>query len=179
MANSKLPRAKSRYVLFACAVAALVVGSLLFMIIYENLGVVPSLSISDSNTSNEDAQNTTFTVTLSDAYYKTITVDYASSNGTATAGADYTSSSGTLTFAAGETSKTISVSVLADTLDEDNETVILTLSNANAPVLSCFPFSALAVDRRFETRPNGTYRTANDFCMFYQEARNCSRKGPG
>ena len=42
------------------------------------------------------------TVTLSAASGKTVTVDYATSNGTATAGSDYTATSGTLTFSAGE-----------------------------------------------------------------------------
>ena len=54
-------------------------------------------------------------MSLSAASAKTITVDYATSDGTATAGSDYTATSGTLTFAAGDTSKTIDVAVLADT----------------------------------------------------------------
>ena len=40
---------------------------------------------------------------------------YATSDGTATAGADYTADSGTLSFAIGETEKTVSVTVLDDT----------------------------------------------------------------
>ena len=50
-------------------------------------------------------------------------------NGTATAGADYTASSGTITFAPGVTSQNIPVAVLADAVDEVNETVTVTLSN--------------------------------------------------
>src|SRR5262249_20864121 len=57
-----------------------------------------------------------------------VTVNYATSNGTAT-GDDYTAVSGTLTFGAGETSKTFTVSTNDDLLDEPNETVNLTLSN--------------------------------------------------
>ena len=71
-----------------------------------------------------------FVVTLNPAASGTVTVDYATSNDTATAGSDYTATSGTLTFAAGETSKTVAVTVLSDSHNEGNETMKLTLSNA-------------------------------------------------
>src|SRR4029077_19523448 len=58
-----------------------------------------------------------------------VSVHYATSDGTATAGSDYTAASGTLTFANGETSKTFTVAVTDDTAVEGNETVNLTLSN--------------------------------------------------
>src|SRR5207237_3706562 len=58
-----------------------------------------------------------------------VTVDYATSNGTAAAGSDYTAKSGTLTFGAGVTSKTFAHPNVKDTLDESDETVNLTLSN--------------------------------------------------
>jgi hypothetical protein len=69
------------------------------------------------------------TVTRSGGTASGVTVDYATSNGTAVAGSDYTATSGTLTFAAGQTSRTFSVPIIGDTLDEANETVNLTLSN--------------------------------------------------
>ena len=72
-----------------------------------------------------------FTVTLDEAATDTVTVDYATSDGTATAGTDYTSTSGTLTFDAGTTSKTISVSMADDETDESDETFTVTLSNAS------------------------------------------------
>ena len=61
-----------------------------------------------------------------------LTVDYATANGTATAGSDYTAESGTLTFtnaSAGDQSFT--VQTLQDTLDDDNETFTVTISNPN------------------------------------------------
>ena len=70
-----------------------------------------------------------FAVTLSRAASGTLTVDYATSDGTATAGEDYTATSGTLTFEAGESSKTIEVTVLDDAHDEGEETLTLRLSN--------------------------------------------------
>ena len=96
----------------------------------------PELSINDVTTTDESATNRTLTVTLSPASELTATVDYATSDGTATAGSDYTAASGTLTFAAGDTSKIITVPVLADTTDEDNETVTVTLSNAVRSTIS-------------------------------------------
>ena len=50
----------------------------------------PSLSINDVTAANENAANSTFTVTLSAAAGRDVTVGYSTSNGTATAGADYT-----------------------------------------------------------------------------------------
>ena len=58
-----------------------------------------------------------------------MTVDYATSDGTAQAGTDYVAKRGTLTFSAGDTEKTVSVKVLDDVHGEDEETLKLTLSN--------------------------------------------------
>jgi uncharacterized delta-60 repeat protein len=56
-------------------------------------------------------------------------VDYATSDGTATAGADYQPASGTLDFAPGEIEKRINISILDDTEAEGNESFNLTLTN--------------------------------------------------
>ena len=61
---------------------------------------------------------------------KTVTVDWATEDGTATAGEDYSAASGTLTFGPGETTKTVSVVVLHDTVEDHGETFTLRLSNA-------------------------------------------------
>ncbi len=77
------------------------------------------------------------TVTLSPASPQTVTVNYATTNGTAAPGSDYLSRTGTLTFAPGETLKTIMVPVMGDELDEDNETFSLHLSGpTNASVIT-------------------------------------------
>ncbi|GAA4259419.1 cellulase family glycosylhydrolase [Azospirillum formosense] len=70
-----------------------------------------------------------FTVKLSQAYSQTVTVDYATADGTAKAGSDYLATSGKLTFAAGETTKTVAVKVLSDDVTEGVETFNLKLSN--------------------------------------------------
>ncbi|MEZ4833350.1 MAG: Calx-beta domain-containing protein [Caldilineaceae bacterium] len=59
----------------------------------------------------------------------TVTVDYATADGSALASADYTAAAGTLTFSPGDTSRTISVAVLDDGLDEADEFFTVTLAN--------------------------------------------------
>ena len=76
-----------------------------------------------------------FAVTLNRAAAHEVSVDYATEDDTATAGADYTAMSGTLTFAAGETAKTVSVPVLDDAIDEGKETMRLKLSNPRGAYL--------------------------------------------
>ncbi|MBU6400518.1 MAG: hypothetical protein KGS61_09385 [Verrucomicrobia bacterium] len=56
-------------------------------------------------------------------------VDYATHDGTATAGLDYLAQSGTLQFAPGQTNQTITVPILDDQLIETNATILLTLVN--------------------------------------------------
>ena len=61
---------------------------------------------------------------------QTYTVDYTAVGGTATKGNDYTiTEPGTLTFTPGDTSETISIGIINDGLDEDDETIIVQLSN--------------------------------------------------
>ncbi|TMP96417.1 MAG: hypothetical protein E6L09_15070, partial [Verrucomicrobia bacterium] len=58
-----------------------------------------------------------------------VSVNYATSDGTATAPADYESQNGAVVFGPGETNKVFTVSVKSDPLIEGNETVNLTLGN--------------------------------------------------
>ena len=95
-----------------------------------------TISIAGVTTSNETASNATFTVSLTEALARDISFNYATSNGTATAGSDYTSTSGSLTISAGQTSGTFNVPILADSTDENNETATLTLSNATNSTFS-------------------------------------------
>ena len=72
-----------------------------------------------------------FVISLDRSSTLTVTVDYATSNGTATAGSDYTATSGTLTFNPGDVTKTVSVPVLDDAIDDGGDTMTFTLSNAS------------------------------------------------
>ena len=103
-----------------------------------NPPATPSLSIADKTVTEGNTGTSTagFTVTLSSASANPVTVNYATSNGTATAGADYTSTSGTLTFAPGVTSQTVNVSILGDATSEANETFTVTLSNPTGATIS-------------------------------------------
>ena len=71
----------------------------------------------------------TFVVTLARATDKPVTVNYATSDGTATAGQDYTAvSNGSVTIAAGDTTAEFDVSVNGDEIDEENEVFNVTIS---------------------------------------------------
>jgi parallel beta-helix repeat protein len=65
----------------------------------------------------------------------TSTVQYATSNGTATFGFDYAATSGTITFDPGEAADSFNIPVTDDALDEVDETINLTLSNPTAAAL--------------------------------------------
>ena len=81
---------------------------------------------------NSGTKAFTFTVTLSTASSQTITVNYATASGSATAGSDYAAiPTTTLTFAPGETSKPVAVTVTGDTLQELDEDFFI---NLTAPV---------------------------------------------
>ncbi len=95
----------------------------------------PAISVSDAAAQEVEEAVLVFTVTLSHASSRTVTVDYATSDGTAQAGSDYTAASATLTFNAGETSQTVQVTVLTDSDDESHETLTLTLSNPSQATL--------------------------------------------
>jgi hypothetical protein len=95
------------------------------------------IDIDDPTVIEADTGTTTlsFGVTLSNPSGSTVTVDWATSDGTATAGTDYVAASGTLTIPAGDTNGTIDVTVDGDTTYERDETVVLNLSNStNAPI---------------------------------------------
>ena len=90
----------------------------------------PDVSISDASVveGNSGTADLTFDVTLSNASSSDVSVDYATSDSTATVGSDYTAASGTLTIPAGDTSGTITVHAKGDTTYEPDETLTVTLS---------------------------------------------------
>ncbi|MEN8119226.1 MAG: Calx-beta domain-containing protein, partial [Bacteroidota bacterium] len=100
----------------------------------------PQISINDVSVAEGDVGtvNMVFTVSLSSASASSITVDYATSDNTATlASGDYVQiNTTTLTFAPGVTNQTVTVVVNADLVFEGNESLFVDLSNpANATIL--------------------------------------------
>jgi hypothetical protein len=91
----------------------------------------PHLRVDDVTVTEGDTGTTSadFTVSLSPPAKVTVTVDWATGDGSAMAGSDYIASSGTITFPAGTTSQTVSVAILGDTEPEPFETFYLNLSN--------------------------------------------------
>ena len=99
---------------------------------------LPALSVGDVSMREGDSGTAElmFIVTLDKAATGPVTVNYATANGTATAGSDYAALTGTLTFAAGETSKMVHVVVNGDTAVEAAETFSLTLSGATGATIA-------------------------------------------
>ena len=129
---------------------------------------LPSLSINDVTLieGNAGTVNAVFTVTLSAASGQTVSVNYATADGTATQPADYTNTSGTLTFTPGQTTRTITVPVIGETVPEANETFFVNLSGAvNATIadnqgLGTITNDDVPVTVNPATVPNGTVAVA-------------------
>ena len=99
--------------------------------------VAPQLALSAAAyTQTESTSPAPITVTLSPAALTTVTVNYATSNGTALAGSDYLTTSGILTFTPGLTLQTLSVPIVNDNVFEPSETFSLTLNGAVNAALS-------------------------------------------
>ena len=91
----------------------------------------PGVSVADAQVQEAEGAVLSFSVSLNEAQDSAVSVRYATSDGTAMAGADYEAVSGMVRFAPGETQKTVSVPVIDDAHDEGEETFTLTLSNAS------------------------------------------------
>ncbi|MYE29888.1 MAG: hypothetical protein F4X78_09200, partial [Gammaproteobacteria bacterium] len=101
---------------------------------------LPALSVADASAvaegdAGDTAASMTFTVSLSAASGRAVTAPFTL-GGTAAAGEDYTKPSPlSATIAAGQTSAEVAIAILGDDLDEDNETITVTLgSPTNATV---------------------------------------------
>jgi protocatechuate 3,4-dioxygenase beta subunit len=120
----------------------------------------PTVTVGSSGTATAD-----FVVNLSAASASTVTVNYATSDGTAAAGTDYTATSGTLTFAPGVTALAVPVTVIGDATADPNETFTLTLSNPTNATLS----TASAVGTIITTTSTATLTPAVTQGPYFQD----------
>ena len=105
-----------------------------------------------------------FTVRLSAASGKTVTINYATANGTALSNLDYLPVQGTLIFLPGVTNQTLAVRIIGDTLSENADTFLVNLSSpTNAilahpqgigTILNNVPFPSLAISDATVTEGN-------------------------
>lgn len=86
-------------------------------------------------TAGEEANAAVITLSLSKPWLYPVAVDYATRDGTATAGSDYATTSGVLEFSPNQTTATFAVPLVDDGLDEVDETVNITLGNPISAVL--------------------------------------------
>ena len=91
----------------------------------------PTISIADVSVveGNKGSKQMTFTVVISSVSNQSVTVQYATANGTANAGSDYTSKSGSVTIAANSLSANINISIKGDRTAESHETLFMNLSS--------------------------------------------------
>src|SRR4051794_7017050 len=95
--------------------------------------VVGDISINNVTITEGDSGTKTATFTVSHTGTAAFSVNYATANGSATAGSDYVATSNTLNFAAGSgaaQSQTVSVTINGDTTVEPDETFFVNLLNA-------------------------------------------------
>ncbi len=115
----------------------------------------PALSVNDvtlveGNTGTTEAW---FMVTLSQPAASPVTVQYATADGTARAGADYTELHGAVTFSPGTVKQRIGTTVNGDTWVEGNETFVLNLSNPNGATLGDAQGVATILDDESTPKP--------------------------
>lgn len=127
-----------------------------------NLGLSPTATVSINDNENTSStfgsgsiklSKSTYLVTESEGSVKivvqrvggaqgTVSVDYATVNGSALSGSDYTSTSGTLTFQPGESSKIVAVPIIKDSNAENEDDFYFNLSNVSSTASLISPNSA-------------------------------------
>lgn len=123
----------------------------------EDNDLEPTLSIDDRTVTegNSGQVDASFTVSLSAASGREVSVDLATADQTARAPEDYDSKSATVVFAAGESTKTVAVKVNGDTQDEPDERFLANLAGAqNAAVADNQGIGTITDD----DQPRGTPR---------------------
>src|SRR5438045_7176761 len=94
-------------------------------------GTPPASSLFPSTTPvrSSGATNAVFAVSLSAVSGQSVTVNFATSDGTAVAGSDYVLTNGLLTFRPGTNNQTLTLLVHGELLNETKEKYFVNLSN--------------------------------------------------
>ena len=133
--------------------------------------VIPTISLDTATLNvNEPDGDAAVVVRLSAVATSTVTVDYATAFGSASAGTDFTNISGTVSFPAGSTSQTILVPIIDDSLVESDETLSVTLSNPSGGVMGTPSATIVTIKDDEATNPTipklslgaATYSVAED-----------------
>ena len=112
-------------------------------------------------TVSESSISVGLTVTLSRAYQNTITVNYSTSNGTASSPSDYAAvTGGSVSFPGGSTSASITITINNDTLQEPSETFTVTLNSTSAGTLSATAKTATVTINDNDTVPTVKFSVA-------------------
>ena len=127
----------------------------------------PALTVADVTVGEAQGAELSFTVGLSEASGRAVTLEYWTEDDTAAAGDDYTavsmSSPGTVVFSAGETAaQTFAVGVLDDALDEDDQTMRVRLRPSNAVMDATEPLDPCAPDVVVDDCALGTIEDDDD-----------------
>ena len=104
----------------------------------ENFAIVPTISLDNLAVmeGNEGIIEAIVNVSLNQASSETVTVEFATADGTARASEDYLASSGTLEFSPSQISQTLSLDITGDTVEENEETFFVNLSRASNAIIA-------------------------------------------
>ncbi|HXM36722.1 MAG TPA: M12 family metallo-peptidase, partial [Pyrinomonadaceae bacterium] len=104
---------------------------------------------------NEGAGSVVVTVTRPGDVSAAASVDYATSNGTASVGSDYAAAAGTLHFAAGDAVKTFPIFIIDDAYVEGPETINVALSNPTGGALGAQSSATVTIIDNDVAPPSG------------------------
>ncbi|PYQ19145.1 MAG: hypothetical protein DMF79_13320 [Acidobacteria bacterium] len=110
---------------------------------------LPQLAVNDVSVAEGDPghpSQAVFTVSMSAPSGQTVSVAYATQQGTATVGEDFVYTSGTLTLAPGVTSGTVAVPIVPDRQEESDETFVLLLFSPSHATISSGAGTATILD---------------------------------
>jgi hypothetical protein len=102
---------------------------------------------------DEGAGSVEITIVLSAAIDRRVSVEFATSGGTADVGSDYEAAGSTVNVRRGTTSQTVTIDIVDDAVDEEDETVVLVLRNPTNAVLGTPVQAVLAIIDNDTTPP--------------------------